>query len=122
MVYTIYYTFIYILLQINSLSQSVLGRKVMSRHFHVSKYTGELFGAEYLYSQSGYTLSPKEDELDKEIDEGFGDMSEEDTASPTLMASESDVTIASLEEPDSEGDEDQEEKVQSQIVPDKHHN
>ena len=49
----------------------------------MSEYTGELFGVEYLYSQSGYALSPKEDELDKEIDEGFGDVSEEDTAAPS---------------------------------------
>ena len=108
--------YIYIPLQINSLSQSVLGRKEMSCHFRVSKYTGELFGAEYLYSQSGYTLSPKEDELDKEINEGFGDMSEEDTASPSLMASVSDVTVAPLEESDIEGDEDQEESREEEKV------
>ena len=63
----------------------------------MSEYTGELFGAEYLYSQTGYALSPKEEELDKEIDEGFDDMSEEDASDsslPTLMASEADITIA----------------------------
>ena len=89
----------------------------------VSEYTGELFGVEYLYSQSGYALSPKEDELDKEIDEGFGDVIGEDTAvPPSLMASESDITIAPPDDPDSEGYDDheenteEEEKVQSQYA------
>ena len=100
----------------------MLGRKVITPHIQASEYTGELFGVEYLYSQSGHTLSPKEDELDKEIDEGFGDMSEEDAAAPpTLMASESDITIAPPDDSDSDGDDDQdevteEEKVQSYIV------
>lgn len=89
----------------------MLGRKTITRHFQVSEYTGELFGVEYLYSQSGYTLSPKEEELDKEIDEGFDDMSEEDLASPpTVMISESDVTIAAPDDPDGDGDIDQEEE------------
>ena len=87
----------------------MLGRKVIINHFQVSEYTSELFGVEYLYSQSGYTLSPKEEELDKEIDEGFGDISVEDTAAmPSLLASESDVTIAPPDDPDSDGDDDQE--------------
>ena len=68
------------------------GKKMSTCHFQVSEYTGELFGVEYLYSQSGYTLSPKEEELDKEIDEGFGGINEEATASPPiLMTPESDI-------------------------------
>ena len=43
-------------------------------------------------------------------------MSEEGTASPSLVASESDVTIATLEEEGSEGDEDQEESTEEEKV------
>ena len=46
-------------LQINALGQSALGRKVITHHLQMSEYMGELFGVEYLYSQSGYILSPK---------------------------------------------------------------
>ena len=84
----------------------------MGCHFQVSEYTGELFGVEYLYSQSGYTLSPKEEELDKEIDEGFGDVSEEDTVSQTtLMASESDITVAPPDDSNSDSDVEEKEKA-----------
>ena len=101
----------------------------MTCHVQVSKHIGELFCMEYLYSQSGYTLSTKEDELDKEIDEECSDMSKENTSSPSLMAPDSDITIPPLDEPDSEGDDDQEEsteedKVQSpdSITLNSHHN
>lgn len=97
----------------------MLGRKTLTHHSHVSEYTGELFGAEYLYSQTGYALSPKGEELDKEIDEGFDDMSEEDSSdspSPTLTASEADMTIAPPDDPDSDGDTGQEEEREEEKV------
>ena len=51
--------------------------------------------------------------MDKEIDEGFGDVSEEDTVSQTtLMASESDITVAPPDDSDSDSDvEEKEEKA-----------
>lgn len=55
------YSIEYNLPLINSLRQSVLGRKVITCYVQVSEYTGELFGIEYLSSQLEYTLSPKED-------------------------------------------------------------
>ena len=42
-------------------------------HQPPSAYTGELFGVEYLYAQSGPRFSPTEEELDEETDEGFGE-------------------------------------------------
>ena len=40
-------------------------------------YTGELFGVEYLYHQTGLQFSSTDEEVDREIDEGFGDLEDE---------------------------------------------
>ena len=40
-------------------------------------YTGEAFGVEYLYRQSGLELVSDSTKLDEEIDEGFEDIAEE---------------------------------------------
>ena len=70
-----------------------------------------------MYSQSGYTLTPKDEELDKEIDEGFGDMNVKiHVDSPSLLASELDITIASSEDPDGDSDDDLEETGEDENV------
>ena len=67
-----------------------------------------------------HPLSQRDNELDKEIDEGFGDVREEDTAAPPSL-----MTDITIDDPVSEGDDyqkntEEEEKVKSHI-PNGHH-
>ena len=64
--------------QINGLSQSVQVDLVFPNHQPASAYTGELFGVEYPFQQSGESFCPTENEVDNLIDEGFD---EEEVAS-----------------------------------------
>lgn len=41
------------------------------------KYTGEAFGVQYLYNQTGTPFNPKEEDLYTQIDEGFGDIDDD---------------------------------------------
>lgn len=59
-------------MQVNVLSQAVHGRKLLPHHQPPAAFTGELYGLEYLYSQTGAIL-PGALEVDKQIDEGFCD-------------------------------------------------
>ena len=59
--------------KVNALSQSILEKLVFPNYRLPAKYTGELFGVEYLYHQSGITFDPGDD-LDTQIDEGFVDL------------------------------------------------
>ena len=56
------------MLQIDSLSEKVLGRPVLPPHTTPHKYSGELFDVQYLYAQSGEELPAM---MDEEVDEGF---------------------------------------------------
>ena len=58
----------------NDLSVTILGKKVFPNYRPLPKYTGELFGVEYLFQQSGMTFKP---DVDEEVDEGFGDSDQE---------------------------------------------
>lgn len=73
-------------------------------------YTGELFGVEYLYSQTGSHLPL--DNLDEQIDEGFNEEElEADPSVPlsTLILEEHPSTVAySKSESDEDGDTDTE--------------
>lgn len=91
-------------LQVNELSSTILGKNIVPSLQHPAEYTGELFGVEYLFAQSGMTFKPTNDEdLAKEIDEGFGDIdSEEELADPEAH-DDDDVTVALL--PDSESED-----------------
>lgn len=62
--------------KINDLSESVHGKKIFPNHQPSPEYSGELFGVEYLYSQSGISFRPKDDDLDTQIGEGFADIDE----------------------------------------------
>ena len=64
--------------QINGLSQSVQVDLVFPNHQPPSAYTGELFGVEYFFQQSGESFCPTENEVDNLVDEGFD---EEEVAS-----------------------------------------
>jgi hypothetical protein len=60
--------------RLNALSQEVLGKDVFPLHRPPAKYTGELLGVQYLYHQTGKVLLTEGEEVEKEIDEGFGDI------------------------------------------------
>ena len=51
-------------------------------------YTGKLFGVEYLYDQAGLRLNSSEDNLDREIDEGFEDVEEDELATGSHVLEE----------------------------------
>lgn len=57
----------------NALSQSPQLDPVFPHHQPPSAYTGELFGVEYLFSQSGQPFCCTKDKVDSLIDEGFDD-------------------------------------------------
>ena len=87
----------------NELSSTIIGRKILPNFQPLAEYTGELFGVEYLYAQSGMTFVPSEEDLLTEIDEGFGDTDEE-LPSPEFEVSTDDITVA-LPSDDSESEE-----------------
>ncbi len=65
-------------LQVNGLSCTIIGKNALHNFQPPAEYTGELFGVEYLYAQSGVTFMPASDaDLVTDIDEGFGDIDEE---------------------------------------------
>jgi hypothetical protein len=79
-----------------------------------SKYTGEIFGVEYLFRQSGIVLNTQGEELDKQIDEGFEDIDDhEDFVYTAPPDTEDNNTAACLLESDSGEDETEEESSAS---------
>ena len=63
--------------KLNSISQSLHGKDMLPLFQPPSKYTGELFGVEYLFNQSGDVLTTHGEELDREIDERFEDVTDD---------------------------------------------
>ena len=61
----------------NALTREIFSHDELPYHQPPAQYTGEKFGVEYLYNQSGVQLSlpSKQDEQEEEdaIDEGIGD-------------------------------------------------
>lgn len=80
------------LVQVNVLSQAVHGKRLLPHHQAPAEYTGELYGVEYLYSQTGVILpgNLRGAEIDKEIDEGFCDVDvmEAQCVTPSQVPSE----------------------------------
>lgn len=71
-----------------------------------------MFGVEYLFRQSGIVLNTQGEELDKQIDEGFEDIDDqEDLNYSTLHDPEDDSTVACPVE-ESDSDEEDETEVQ----------
>ena len=64
--------------RVNQLSQSILGEVVFSNYKPPSKYTCEQFGVQYLYQQSGRSLTTTQEQLNVQIDEGFADVDDMD--------------------------------------------
>lgn len=80
--------------QVNDLSVTILGKKVFPHYRPLPKYTGELFGVEYLFAQTGMTFKPDVD-IEQEIDEGFGDSDQELIGGFDLdLADAEDATVA----------------------------
>lgn len=68
--------------RVNALSETVHGTPLLPLYRPPSQYTGEAFGVEYLYRQSGTVFKPRD--LDKEIDEGFEDLEEAELDLPLI--------------------------------------
>ena len=69
--------------KVNSLSRRVTGADVFPFHQPPMGYTGELFGVEYLYSQSSQVMDTQD--LDTQIDERFEDIDEEDLVHVSIV-------------------------------------
>ena len=105
-------------IKVNALSMTVLGTLVLAKMTPPRKYTGELFGVEYLYSQHDMApLCPKEEELDKLIDEGFEEVEEDSLYQHVATDSPPDGAINSVAIPnDTESNsDDMEEEVKRNI-------
>ena len=62
------------LIKVRSLSEVIHGSVHNLPHCPVpAAYTGEAYGVEYLYTQTGFMFNPKNEDLEEKIDEGFGD-------------------------------------------------
>ena len=96
--------------RVNALSQEIHGKAVFPLYTPPSTYTGELFGVEYLYDQAGLQMCPTEENMNKEIDEGFEDAEEDELKSDALPVLFDDPEEGVISPPE-ESDEDEEEEV-----------
>ena len=74
-------------------------------------YTEELFGVEYLYDQAGLQLISSEDNLDREIYEGFEDVEDELTTG-SIPILEEDSEYLSVYPPEESEEEEEEETAE----------
>ena len=90
--------------RVNALSQSVHGTSVFPQYRPPAKYTGELYGVEYLYHQTGLVFEPTN--LDTEIDKGFGELEEDDYLPVTVNVDDPTAVAPPTDESDGDsGDE-----------------
>ena len=95
----------------------MLGKKVFPLYRPPPQYTGELFGVEYLLSQTGASFCPKEEDLDVEIDEGFADFDELVDEWVNQQPKPDDITVTPSHPPtDSENDDDEDEVLYSYSI------
>ena len=97
--------------RVNALSEAVHGRKVFPLYSSPSVYTGELFGVEYLYQQSGTPLLAKDEDVDSHIDEGFEDFVDCPPELPSGDSAEEIITPVLSDSEDEEEDEEKEVRV-----------
>ena len=83
----------------------MLGNTILSGFHPPAKYSNELFGVEYLYSQTGDTFTP---DVDKEVETGIEGLSQQDEG---FFESSLDTDTCALPSDDNEEDDDQEEEV-----------
>ena len=100
--------------KINGLSQILHGRSAFPSHILPSKYTGELFGVQYLYDQAGLCLYSSEENLDREIDEGF-ENAEDELMAASMPTFDDDPEYLSIYHPDESEDDDEEEVYKIQF-------
>ena len=96
--------------QVNTLSETVHGKKILPSYQPPAQYTGELFGVEYLYRQSGMPLITKDLDIAAKIDEGFEDYKDDDDnflEQSQIHAEDGEdiFTVAPPSQSDSESDE-----------------
>ena len=95
--------------QVNSLSETMHGKKILPSYQPPAQYTGELFGVEYLYWQSGMPLITEDLEIAGKSDEGFEDYKDDDDdflEQPQIPAENGEdiFTVAPPSQSDSESD------------------
>ena len=98
--------------QVNSLSESVHNKKLLPSYQPPAQYTGEFFGVEYLYRQSGDELITGDIDIAAQIDEGFEEFREEVEDLPVHIpadAVENPLTVVPPSHSDSESEEEEEE-------------
>ena len=97
--------------KVNGLSQTLHGKSVFPVYTAPSVYTGELFGVNYLYDQTGLRLDSSEDNLDREIDEGFEDVEEDELTTGSIPVLEEDHEYLSIYPPEESEEEEEEEEA-----------
>ena len=85
---------------LNSLSSAIHNEPSLSSFKTPTAYTGELIGMEYLRTQTGDIAGGGEHELDREIDEAFGDFTID--VDDEEEVEENDETVAMPESDDSD--------------------
>ena len=103
--------------KIDALNQAIHSERTSPDYCPPLEYTGELFGVEYLYDQSGNQMVFKDSDLDDEIDEGFQDFDETTLAEPdAFVPAETEDPIPVLCEDQEEEEEDLEEELEGEEV------
>ena len=93
--------------KVNGLSQTLHGKSVFSVYTAPSVYTGELFVVNYLYDQAGLRLDSSEDNLDREMDEGFEDVEEDELTTGSIPVLEEDHEYLSIYPPEESEEEEE---------------
>ena len=99
--------------KVNGLSQTLHGKSFFPKYTSPNVYTEELFGVEYLYDQAGLQLISSEDNLDREIDEGFEDVEDELTTG-SIPILEEDSEYLSVYPPEESEEEEEEETAEEE--------
>ncbi len=95
--------------------ENLFGTNLLPMYQAPSKYTGEAFGAEYLYAQSGEVFKP---DLDNDVEDGIDGVEDEGYDDGTLSAglSEDSLTLAHPSDSDHDNDDDEEEKEEVSFI------
>ena len=96
----------------NVLSEAIHGTKIFPLYTPPPQYTGESFGVEYLYQQSGMMFKPRD--VDREIDEGFEGFQDEEEIQPPLVVSDDNTVVPPTD--NDETDSGEENEVSSSIM------
>ena len=95
--------------RLNALSQAVHGTDVFPLYSPPAQYTGELLGVQYLFYQTGRMLFTDGEEMEKDINEGFGDI--KDTSESLQPECQFDKDLCTFSLPTEEEENDSDEQV-----------